>query len=265
MLNELARVFGSNVLVPPRTGYAYAYQSGSPDAGEVQGQQTEAACDHKNNCSCFCPKFEQASARLELTAQGKAKAEEAGKSEERLSEEQKKQVADLAKRDREVKAHEAAHKAAAGGHAKGGPSFEYQVGPDGRQYAVGGHVDIDAGPVQGNPEATLAKAQAVSAAANAPADPSGQDRAVAAAAAQMAAQARKELAAEKSSQGGEQAGAETEAGAEGAAEAGAQATAGEKPEVGGQASGGEAVRPDPRIRDYGRAKPPAGASFSAVG
>ncbi len=30
---------------------------------------------------------------------------------------------------------------------------------DGRRYAVGGHVEIDAGQVQGNPGATLAKAQ----------------------------------------------------------------------------------------------------------
>lgn len=253
MLNELARVFGSNVLVPPRTGYAYAYQSGKANGANQgqQGQQAEAACDHKNDCSCFGPKFDQASAKLELTKQGKEKSEAAGQAEGQLSEEEKKQVAELAKRDREVKSHEAAHKAAAGGHAKGGASFEYQVGPDGRQYAVGGHVDIDAGPVNGNPEATLAKAQAVQAAANAPADPSGQDRAVAAAAAQMAAQARKELAAEKSPQGGADGSKQAESGA------------GAKPEAGGKASGGEAVRQDPRIRDYGRAKAPSGAGFSA--
>lgn len=251
MLNELARVFGTQVAVPPRTGYTYAYQSGS--AAAPGNEAAGAACDHKNNCSCFGPKFDQASAKLELTRQGKEKSQAAGKAEDQLSEEEKKQVDELAKRDREVKAHEAAHKAAAGGQAKGGASFEYQVGPDGRQYAVGGHVDIDAGPVNGNPEATLAKAAAVQAAANAPADPSGQDRAVAAAAAQMAAQARKELAAEKSPQGGEDGAAETESGTEA------------KTEAGGRASGGEAVRQDPRIRDYGRAKAPAGAAFNAFG
>lgn len=255
MLNELARVFGSQVLVPPRTGYAYAYQSGSA-TGAAQGQQAEPACDHKNECGCFGPKFDQASAKLELTTQGKAKSEAAGKSEDHLTEEQKKEVEELAKRDREVKAHEAAHKAAAGGHAKGGASFEYKVGPDGKQYAAGGHVDIDASPVQGNPEATLAKAQAIRGAAMAPADPSGQDRAVAAAAVQMAAQARKELAAEKS-QGGE-AGVPAGEGDKG----GETGKAG-KTEAGPEAKGSEAVRQDPRIRDYGRAKPPCGSGFSA--
>jgi hypothetical protein len=112
-----------------------------------------------------------------------------------LGEEERKQVRELEKRDREVKAHEAAHKAAAGGHARGGANFEYETGPDGRRYAVGGHVDIDVSPVQGNPRATLQKAMTVQRAALAPADPSGQDRAVAAAAAQMALQAQKDLAA----------------------------------------------------------------------
>ncbi|MDB5106749.1 MAG: hypothetical protein JWP91_4438 [Fibrobacteres bacterium] len=115
-----------------------------------------------------------------------------------LSEDEKSQVVDLEKRDREVKAHEAAHSANAGGFAKGGAGYEYQTGPDGRKYAVGGHVDIDVSPVRGDPQATLQKAQTVQRAALAPADPSGQDRAVAAAAAQMAMQAQKEM-----NQGGE--------------------------------------------------------------
>jgi hypothetical protein len=129
---------------------------------------------------------------------GKAPAPADGKKDAQgkpLGEEERKQVRELEKRDREVKAHEAAHKAAAGGHARGGANFEYETGPDGRRYAVGGHVDIDVSPVQGNPRATLQKAMTVQRAALAPADPSGQDRAVAAAAAQMALQARKDLAA----------------------------------------------------------------------
>jgi len=99
----------------------------------------------------------------------------------------------LAQTDREVRAHEQAHLAAAGPHARGGPTYTFQRGPDGRLYAVGGEVAIDAPPVPGDPEATLRKAQTVRAAALAPAEPSSQDRAVAAQAAQMAASAQAEI------------------------------------------------------------------------
>jgi hypothetical protein len=100
----------------------------------------------------------------------------------------------LQARDRQVKAHEQAHLAAAGGLARGGAAYTYEKGPDGRLYATGGEVSLDASPIPDNPAATLAKARQIQAAASAPADPSGQDRAVAAAAAQMAAKASRELA-----------------------------------------------------------------------
>ncbi len=100
-------------------------------------------------------------------------------------------------RDREVRRHEQAHLAAAGSYAKGGPTFEYQTGPDGQRYAVGGEVSIDTSPVAGDPKATIIKAQVIQRAAGAPADPSGQDRAVASAAAKMEAQARRELQAQE--------------------------------------------------------------------
>lgn len=53
---------------------------------------------------------------------------------------------------------------------------------------------------QTDPEKTIAKARVLQAAANAPADPSGQDRAVAAAAAQMEAAARQELSTKQQEQ-----------------------------------------------------------------
>ena len=58
-----------------------------------------------------------------------------------LTQEEKAEVRELQKRDREVRAHEAAHRAAAGGLASGG-SYTYTRGPDGRNYAVGGEVSI---------------------------------------------------------------------------------------------------------------------------
>ena len=52
-------------------------------------------------------------------------------SAQQLSTEEKKQVEQLKRRDAEVKRHEQAHKAAAGQFASGGPSYDYETGPDG--------------------------------------------------------------------------------------------------------------------------------------
>lgn len=111
---------------------------------------------------------------------------------ERKQKEQQ-QVDELAAIDRAVHAHEAAHAAAAGEFA-GTTSYTYTKGPNGVSYATGGEVSIDSSPVPNNPEATIRKAQQIRQAANAPADPSSQDRKVAAQAAQMEIQARVELA-----------------------------------------------------------------------
>jgi len=112
--------------------------------------------------------------------------------------EQSADIAKLRARDREVRAHEQAHLAAAGGLATGGPTFTFVRGPDGKQYAVGGEVNIDTSPVQGDPEATIQKARQIRAAALAPADPSPQDRGVSAQATAIEARARKELQQDKS-------------------------------------------------------------------
>jgi hypothetical protein len=100
---------------------------------------------------------------------------------------------DLQQRDREVRQHEQAHVAAGGQHVRGGPSFTYEQGPDGRQYAIGGEVQIDTAAVPDDPAATISKMQVVRSAALAPADPSAQDRRVAAEASRTESQARVEL------------------------------------------------------------------------
>ena len=110
--------------------------------------------------------------------------------EAELSDEERKEVAELQKRDTEVRQHENAHVAAAGAYAQG-VSFEYEAGPDGQRYAVGGEVSIDTSPVHDNPDATIVKASTIRSAANAPVDPSAQDRQVAAAT-RMEAAARAE-------------------------------------------------------------------------
>jgi len=103
-------------------------------------------------------------------------------------------ISELAATDRHVRAHEQAHLAAAGPFATSGASYSIVTGPDGKQYAVGGEVSLDTSPVSGDPKATIQKARVIEAAANAPSDPSSQDRAVAAAAAAMEQAAELELA-----------------------------------------------------------------------
>lgn len=102
-------------------------------------------------------------------------------------------INELKQIDSEVRQHEQAHLAAAGGIAAGGPSFQYVLGPDGRTYAVSGEVQIDVSPAN-TPQETIAKAEKIRAAALAPRNPSSQDRAVAAAAMQMQIQAQAALA-----------------------------------------------------------------------
>lgn len=110
-----------------------------------------------------------------------------------LSSDESQQVAELKSRDQEVRTHEMAHVMVGGSLVRKGASYQYQTGPDGQRYAVGGEVSIDSSAVSGDPSATIRKMEQVKRAALAPAEPSSQDRAVAAAAAQTEAAARLEL------------------------------------------------------------------------
>jgi hypothetical protein len=111
------------------------------------------------------------------------------------SPEVEREVAELKQTEREVIAHEQAHKAVGGMYA-GAPSYSYSRGPDGKSYITGGEVSIDTSK-EDTPEETARKMAKVRAAALAPANPSPQDLSVAASASQMEAQARAEIAAER--------------------------------------------------------------------
>lgn len=110
---------------------------------------------------------------------------------ENLTEEEQREVEKLKQRDREVRAHEQAHRAA-GGALTGSPTFKTVRGPDGHSYAVSGEVKIDTSPVPNNPEATIRKLEQVKRAALAPSNPSAKDRQVAAEAETKIQQARQE-------------------------------------------------------------------------
>jgi len=121
-----------------------------------------------------------------------AKPGEASKPGE-LTEAEEKTVKELKAQDAEVRRHEEAHARAAGPYG-GAPGYQFQRGPDGGQYAIGGEVSIDVSPIAGDPEATIRKMEVIKRAASAPADPSGADRAVAAQANATAQAARAEMA-----------------------------------------------------------------------
>jgi hypothetical protein len=104
---------------------------------------------------------------------------------------QQAEIAELAKRDREVRPHEARHLAAAGRMASG-VQYTYETGPDGKLYAIGGQVQISITP-GATPEERLARARQLHLAAEALADPSGQDVVVAAQASQMEVQAWQQI------------------------------------------------------------------------
>ena len=94
--------------------------------------------------------------------------------------------------EREVIAHEAAHKAVGGQYA-GPVSYTYATAPDGTRYIVGGEVSISA-PEGRTPEETIRIMEQVKRAALAPGSPSPQDLQVAAAAAAAQMRAQAELA-----------------------------------------------------------------------
>ena len=107
-----------------------------------------------------------------------------------LNEHEQEELEQLQRADRDVRAHEAAHVAAAAGHA-GTPRYKTVTGPDGRQYAIGGSVSIDMSP-GATPEATAQKLRAVRAAATAVSDPSPADNRIATAAAAQIRKAEQE-------------------------------------------------------------------------
>ncbi len=118
-----------------------------------------------------------------------------------LSAKDLKILQELRSRDREVRAHEQAHIAAGGAYVRSGASYQYQEGPDGHRYAVGGEVSIDTSEER-DPRATIRKMDTVIKAALAPAKPSAKDRAVAAMARAKKVKAQMELAKEERFSGG---------------------------------------------------------------
>ncbi|KTG19040.1 catalase [Pseudoalteromonas sp. XI10] len=132
----------------------------------------------------------------EQSEQEQQEAKQEQQKEQKIAEQEQQdaeQIKELKARDTEVRIHEQAH-ATVGGQYAGSPSYEYQRGPDGTNYAVGGEVQIDVAEIEGDPKATIEKMQTVRAAALAPQEPSSADRSIVADATQKLMAAQAELA-----------------------------------------------------------------------
>ena len=161
--------------------FASLRKQAEQEARAINGEQDHSNSEHN----------EHANHQGEFNQQDK-EAEQKQQAEEQQAIADEKIISELKLRDQEVKAHERAH-ANIGGSATGSPSYTYEVGPDGKKYAVGGEVSVDLSVVPGDPKATIAKMQKIHAAALAPVNPSVQDTRVAASAVQKILDAQSEL------------------------------------------------------------------------
>jgi len=119
---------------------------------------------------------DQAKARLQ---NGRDPRDDASPDPERgTNAEERQRLRELRARDREVRSRETAQDAVAGRLAPGSPRFQYEIGPDGRRYAVSGGVNVRIPPTA-NPEDSIQVARQAFRAATAPSTPSVHDRVVA--------------------------------------------------------------------------------------
>ncbi|MDR2006454.1 MAG: hypothetical protein LBP78_04340 [Acidaminococcales bacterium] len=168
--------------------YILSLSGKSPESGPESREEKADGAQTPGNAGEADGKDKNADAGK--TAANSGEPWRAGKSPEEQRQIER-EVQTMRQTENKVIAHEQAHKSAGGRYA-GGISYDKSSGPDGRQYIVGGEVSIDMSG-ENTPQKTIAKMQIVRRAALAPADPSGQDRAVAAAASAKESSARQEL------------------------------------------------------------------------
>jgi hypothetical protein len=174
---------------------------GTPNSPSQSSNATQAAevriGGEKSPDSDFKPynqngRFEDKKSEQKLTVTNSSSATEAQPAKQQEDPRIQQIISQLKSTEEKVKAHEAAHKSA-GGAATGPISYTYTRGPDGKNYITGGEVPITISSGS-TPQETISRMQQVIQAALAPADPSPQDRAVAAQASNIKMQAQQEKA-----------------------------------------------------------------------
>lgn len=159
-------------------------------AVKLPGEKKVETPEEKEQASEKVPAEKKIESRDE--EDNKQKPDSKFKTENDLTQEELQQVQELKQRDAEVRAHEQAHISAAAGLRTSAASYDYQTGPDGKKYAVGGEVSISF-TSSGDPEEDIQNAETMRNAALAPAEPSGQDRSVAKDAEKIIQQAKEKL------------------------------------------------------------------------
>ena len=145
-------------------------QQGDPHQGPVTSSRPPIGAGSPPPAASLRP----ASGSLPAATSGPAAARRL----DQLNAAERADVARLQQRDQQVRQEEKAHAAVAGDLA--GPiNYSYQRGPDGRQYAVGGSVSVQASSKSGDPEEAKRLSVRMAAAANAATNPSMQDYATA--------------------------------------------------------------------------------------
>lgn len=181
----------------------------TPEAEQLPAEKSVKSSEQKEEVAAKLPaekrletpeEKDKAADKLEVEKNIKSKDEKDNekksdikpKTENDLTQEELQQVQELKQRDAEVRAHEQAHISAATGLRTSAASYDYQTGPDGKKYAVGGEVSISFSS-SGDPEEDIQNAETMRNAALAPSEPSGQDRSVAKEAEKIIQQAKEKL------------------------------------------------------------------------
>lgn len=148
------------------------------EAGQVQGESALSAQSPSARSNGTSTDGASSNAVSRSTASPAPASAAAARLPAELSAAERADVTRLQQRDQQVRQEEKAHAAVAGDLA--GPiNYIYQRGPDGRQYAVGGSVGIQATNLSGDPAEAKRIGARMAAAANAATNPSAQDYAVA--------------------------------------------------------------------------------------
>lgn len=162
-------ISSSNLL----TALVFQEKYGAPSTNERVGTEDEVV-------SADIDLEEGADAKEPDDVEARAEADAAKERDPtQLSADELVQVQALTLQDARVRNNEEAH-VRVGGQYTSQPEYQFETGPDSRQYAISGRVEIDARSISGNPEETIRKLRIVQRAALAPAEPSTEDRRVAA-------------------------------------------------------------------------------------
>jgi hypothetical protein len=173
-IGKLRRDESGRIVPDTRPGADVATPAGAPDPVEIAPARIEP------DVTEYAIKARQRQLEIsQIVAQERiAKQRGSPTNADGLTAREEALVLELRRDDQEVRAHELAHYYTGRPHTSE-PQFWLVVGPDGKRYAVAGHVQFDLAPIRGDAEATMRKYEQLRRAALAPRVPSPFDYKVA--------------------------------------------------------------------------------------